>query len=308
MKEAGASGPGCLLCGESHVRPHFYPPSRFHGKTFRYHRCLDCGALSVWPLPEQTELDLMYGVQDHPELPGRASSAKYEFDFGFPRFSQESYQLRFLAQDRILLDGARLLDFACGNGFYLAYARTLGLEAVGVEYDPQLAALVRDKTGLEVLAFAEFERRHRDSRFDAIHLGHVLEHLPDPAGVLQGLKRHAHPRSVFIVDGPLEYNGCLSRWTINLGSLLKAKSHTEQAPQHLSLSTYHSQLRFFERLGFQTARYDAVEQFWPLPDGPDWRSPSLLARHVLARVSIAVSSVVPRLGNLFHYAGTVAAA
>lgn len=301
---AAGPDPRCLLCGASRVRPHFYPPNRFREKTFRYYRCLDCGTLSICPVPEQAELDLMYGVQDHPELPGLASSEKYEFDLDFPRFSQESFQLRFLEQDLPLLSGRRLLDFACGNGFYLAYARKLGLDAVGVEYDPQLAGLLRDKTDLDVLTFGEFQQRHSDSRFDVVHLGHVLEHLPNPAETLERLKPHAHARTVFVVDGPLEYNGCLARWAINLGSRLKAKSHNDQAPQHLTLSTYASQLRFFQRLGFQTLRYEVAEQYWPLPDRPEWRSASLLARHFLARLSIALSSAFPRLGNLFHYAGT----
>jgi len=243
----------------------------------------------------------MYGVHDHPEI---SASSTLDLDSGFPRFSQESYQLSFLEQDRPLLPGGRLLDFACGNGFYLASARRLGFEVMGVEYDARLAEAVRQRTGLDVRSHAEFRESYRGPRFDVVHLGHVLEHVPSPPDLLRELQAHAHARTVFVVDGPLEYNACLSRWVINLGSRLKAKSHNDQAPQHLSLTTYSSQKRFFETRGFKTLRYEAVEQFWPLPDKPEWRSPSLLARYALGRVSIALSERVAPLGNLFHYVGT----
>ncbi len=77
-----------------------------------------------------------------------------------------------------------LLDFGCGNGSMLAFAKLLGWRVVGVERDPVSARFSRELSGapvFETLADARLEPRS----IAAATMNHVLEHLPNPGQVLR---------------------------------------------------------------------------------------------------------------------------
>lgn len=294
--------PTCIICRNDKVHPHFYPSNRYNGKEFRYYECEECGSLSIFPLPSQEDLDKMYGKNDHAYLFELKEDEPFEHQLDYPANTYQRYQLDFLASDILSLPGKKLLDFACGNGYYVAHAQKLGFEAYGVEYNEALSALLRKKTGLNIFTYADFNQRFGHIKFDVIHLGHVLEHLTDPAAMMHDLKQHAHGNTVFIIDGPLENNASLARAVINIGSRLRRKAYNEFEPQHLSFTTYGSQLKFFEKLGMTTLGYECREQYWPLPASP---GPGLssASKHFLAKCSILLSGLFPAHGNVFHYRG-----
>ncbi len=211
-------------------------------------------------------------------------------------------QVEFLALGLADAPGRRLLDFGCSGGFYMTAARELGLEASGVEYDAEYSQRVARAVGLPVTTLDRLEAE-RPAPFDIIHVGHVLEHVAAPAALVRRLMPLAQPTTLWLFDGPLENNRCLSRFVIDIGSRLKRRPYQEIEPQHLSATTARAQRDFFERLGFTALRFEIREQAWPLPETfPGW-SPALLGRFALARVSIGLSRWLPGCGNLFHFAG-----
>jgi SAM-dependent methyltransferase len=103
--------------------------------------------------------------------------AYYEF-FGFPsewlRERYQPYAERFPV-------GARVLDVGCGRGEFLELLADRGIEAVGVDADPEMVGLARGK-GLEVEqgdAIGYLEAR--SAAFDGVFAAHVVEHLPPVA-------------------------------------------------------------------------------------------------------------------------------
>jgi SAM-dependent methyltransferase len=291
------------LCGAIRVVRHFFPPTRFKQRLFHYYRCRACGGLSIFPVPATEELDEIYGLCNHPYLLDQSTTVKGAPPRIYRRYTQEDYQLRFLREDLALLPGPRLLDYGCGSGFYLAEAQSLGLSGIGVEYAGDLASTLRERTGLNIVSVEEFRERAHIQAFDVIHLGHILEHLPDPSQLIADLKPYAHAETLLVVDGPLEDNACLSRWTIDVGSRIKRHAYSDVAPQHLTLTTRGSQLTFFKRNGLNALKYVIIEQYWPLPAAPPWGSLFGLGRYSLARASILLSGLVKGFGNLFHYVG-----
>ena len=199
--------------------------------------------------------------------------------------------------------GKNLLDFATGSGFYLAFAQKLGLEGVGIEYSPEFAALLKTRSDLNIISNKEFEQKYAEQKFDIIHFGHILEHVEKPSELIQQLIPYAHAETVFIVDGPLENNFCLSRFYIKIGSLLKRKKFNTYPPQHLSFTNHKSQLLVFENAGLEKISYKIAEQDFPLPDKPEWKSPVRLISFIISRISIQLSKLHPKAGNVFHYVG-----
>jgi SAM-dependent methyltransferase len=101
--------------------------------------------------------------------------------------------LRDIAGGAVMwLNGSRpgkLLDVGCGNGRFLATMRKLGWEVAGVEPDKQAAKVARERFGLDVHEGVLEEIAFPDDTFDAITMGHVVEHLPDPVNTLRECQR-----------------------------------------------------------------------------------------------------------------------
>lgn len=69
--------------------------------------------------------------------------------------------------------GKRVLDYGCGQGKYLKIMKELGVDAVGIDVNPEQIADLRF-LGFEVYAdSAELKKQ----RFDCILLSHVIEHF-----------------------------------------------------------------------------------------------------------------------------------
>ncbi len=295
--------PVCIICDGKDMKLHFYPPNRFNNKEFNYYKCGKCSSLSIFPIPETGDFNQIYGVNDHSYLLDLSENQSLEFEFGYNKFDHQKLQIDFLKEALPLFKGKKLLDYACGSGFYMAYAIKIGLEPVGIEYSEDFVSLLRKKTKLNIYSLNEFREKYMNEKFDIIHLGHILEHMTNPRQFFNELKKSAHNNTLFIVDGPLENNTCLSRLVINMGAKLKKRKYNGYAPQHLSFTNYDSQLLFFNRLGMKKLKYKVVEQYWPLPDKPDWYSISSVFRHILGRCSIFLSGFFKKQGNVFHYIG-----
>jgi SAM-dependent methyltransferase len=210
--------------------------------------------------------------------------------------------LDFLEEISSDLKGKILLDFASGSGFYLDYAQKLGAEVVGIEFDEQFIKLLKTKSDFNIMTLNEAVERYKDHPFDFIHMGHVLEHLTNPGEILEQLKQMAHKDTIFLFDGPLERNACLSRFYIDFGSWLKSKKYNEYKPQHLTLTNYKSQLNFFKKHGLLNDRYVAVEQYFPLPDRME-KSFFSKFNYMIASLSIMLSNSISSWGNIFHFRG-----
>ncbi|MCW2737645.1 MAG: putative Methyltransferase type 11 [Nocardioides sp.] len=96
-----------------------------------------------------------------------------------------------------LLDGlprsGRLLDVGCGTGALVQSARDAGLEAIGVEPDPEMAALAGSTLGEEVAVDGLPDLPLADNGFDVVTANFVLNHVDDPRAGARELARVAAP-------------------------------------------------------------------------------------------------------------------
>jgi 2-polyprenyl-3-methyl-5-hydroxy-6-metoxy-1,4-benzoquinol methylase len=158
--------------------------------VIRFDRCAGCGlevASPGRPWPEGA-----YPKDEHYPV-------RWEFD-------------RFLAD----LAGARheagapnslLLELGCGAGQFLERARAEGHQPLGIDFNPAAIDEAR-RRGLEVvLGGFEQLRSHLSARgpersFGAVAMFHVIEHLPEPAGLLNGLAEFVRPGTLLGLSCP----------------------------------------------------------------------------------------------------------
>lgn len=173
--------PACPVCGASAWSSH-RPGTRLRS-------CRGCGTLlndrSFSRQEEETRYDHCASVVVHDEDP--VSQGQWQWI---------SHQLPRTSGDRPV----RVLDVGCGKGGFLAAAKEAGAEVHGLELDPSVAEVARQR-GIPVTQGSLFDVGVPAGPWDVITLWDVLDHLDDPAGALQLLMRELAPGGVLVVRG-----------------------------------------------------------------------------------------------------------
>jgi SAM-dependent methyltransferase len=97
-----------------------------------------------------------------------------------------------------------LLDFGCGPGRDLAYFRSLGHEAIGLDGSANLVEMAREATGCEVLHQNFLDLDLPSERFHGVFANASLFHVPtqELPRVLGDLRRALSPSGVLFSSNP----------------------------------------------------------------------------------------------------------
>ena len=195
------SGARCAACGASELSPHLsvagdagpqqlVPTTKLFGTALSdIVRCAACGHMQLAELPSEAQLAGAYA---------RAESADYvEEELG-----QRATARAALERIERHVTRGRMLDLGCWVGYLLDEARGRGWETVGVEPSSFASTFARERLALDVrtadLLSADLER----GSFDAVVLGDVIEHFPDPAGALDRIASLVAPDGVLYLALP----------------------------------------------------------------------------------------------------------
>ena len=99
--------------------------------------------------------------------------------------------------------GERLLDVGCGNGLYLDFAKSRGVEVYGNDVDECQLRPIINRFGRERIRIGELTDNSWDSEFfDYITLWHQFEHDFDPVTTIREIHRILKPSGKVIIDVP----------------------------------------------------------------------------------------------------------
>ena len=171
-------GVKCCFCGASTDER---PPSdsapvrcnvrEFQDQVFTVWRCAGCGSLHTL---EPINYDHYY--RNYP-----IQRQKYD---AFTRATL-SKRLQILTRAG-LIGGKALLDYGCGSGHFVRYAREQGVQAEG--YDPY-----SEEFGDPAVL---------DRGYDFVTAQDVLEHVDDPAAFIASMKRYVAPGGCVVIGTP----------------------------------------------------------------------------------------------------------
>ena len=120
----------------------------------------------------------------------------------------------------------------------------MGWQVVGVEPDPQAAAVARSR-GLDVRLGGIEVLDGFTGEFDWITMSHVIEHVHDPIGLLRACHRLLRPEGRIWIETPNLDSLGHSIYASNWRGL--------EPPRHLVLFTYLSLRRALSEAGFENA-------------------------------------------------------
>lgn len=197
MTEAVGS---CAACGGGPLEPHLSVQrddgSNLVATTTRYGaapddivRCGRCGHMQVAAFPPEPQLDQAYAEVAEAAYVGEEAG-------------QRATAGRTLGRiERHVRRGA-LCDLGCWVGFLVAEAERRGWEAWGVEPSRFASSYARETLGLNVITGTLDGAELPEGHFDAVVLGDVIEHLPEPGEALERIRRLLAPGGVLYLALP----------------------------------------------------------------------------------------------------------
>jgi len=120
----------------------------------------------------------------------------------------------------------KVLDFGCGDGWYLQWCAESGLNSVGFEPNARHAQVVSKRVGVEVFSHLDELLCDHAHSFDFVSLHFVVEHLTALHPLFQSIAKLLTPggRCRFVVPN-------ITSWEF---SLFKRRWHSLDAPRHIS--------------------------------------------------------------------------
>ena len=287
----------CAICdtegNAAEVYPANFTPADFNAEVFsarrlpdRIHyrmvRCNSCGLVRSDPVVDGSLLADLY--------------AESTFDYGEEVADlQETYGRYLDALTRYGAQKNSLLEIGCGNGFFLEEALRRGYRSVrGVEPSADAvsaaAAHVRPNIACDMMRPGLFE----EGTFDVVCLFQVLDHLPDPSGVLRECFRVLRPGGLV-----LSFNHDVRAASARL---LKDKSPIIDI-EHTYLYSNETMRALFAKQGFDVRRVGSalnkynlryLVRLLPLPAGIKEPALGLLSKSAVGRIRLSVP-----LGNQY---------
>jgi SAM-dependent methyltransferase len=199
----------CRICGARGV---VILPFRylFQGRSLYGVRCDACAIIFVEPQPSRDEIAGMYDEGYFTECSDTVGAHGRDAYMEMAETS-EAERLRAAARMdarvvRYATGRGRFLEVGCGPGFFLEAIRRQGWDVQGLEISSFAVTHAVERLGLPVIQGSVEIGVFPEGSFDAVFLGDVLEHLPDPRASLAILKSWLKPGGVLVVAVPSTMN------------------------------------------------------------------------------------------------------
>lgn len=157
---------------------------------FNFCRCDACGYVFDSPRPSIAEIAWFY-----------SQAGKYDSWLQ----QEQARDLLWKRRLRKLLPhraGGSLLDIGAGIGQFLHHAQPLFTHVTGTEVSSSAVRIAKQKYGLELLAGEVEDLDLPANSFDNITLFHVLEHVPDPARLIDRCRDMLRTKGILVIAVP----------------------------------------------------------------------------------------------------------
>jgi SAM-dependent methyltransferase len=178
----------CWTCGTPAARDTGFP-------SLGYVRCPACDLVFA---PDSSHARLR-------ELYGDAYFEDYGMEGAYDEHAEQRRQeahVRARWLRGVAPTGGRLLEVGCASGWFLAEARAIGYDAVGIEPAGEMAAAARERSGAEVHTAMLEDAALAPGSFDVAGAFHVLEHLAAPRDALSAVRSALRPGGRLLLELP----------------------------------------------------------------------------------------------------------
>lgn len=175
----------CRVCNSSELDLYYALGSN---NQYHYYKCSNCKLVNL-------DLDGIKLSENQNKY-----SLKYKDPFDKKK-NKGNYQTSEFVKRQLPNKGV-FLDIGCGNGSLLYFLRQQGWEVKGIELTEFLVEKVTEVLKIEVDRVNFMEIDDFSTKYDALSLRHVLEHLPDSNLAMQNLRKLLVPGGYAVLEFP----------------------------------------------------------------------------------------------------------
>jgi SAM-dependent methyltransferase len=266
----------CALCGRNEDR------LLFRKGRFRIVRCSNCGLSYTNPRLRAGLLADLYTERyfrsDDSLVRGYADYLKEKAAI------QRTFRRRWaVVKEFAELDKGSLLDVGCAMGFLLEIARDEGWDVAGLDISDYAVAFARQISALPVMQSDLRTLPFSDRCFHVITLWDVLEHVPDPVGLIRNCRRKLMTGGLLAIITPDE-----GSWPARLFG--QKWVEYEKPDEHLFFFSGRTMRRLLEQEGFKLEWRGTAGKYVPVG-------------FALQRLRSYQAWVFERIGNLVRTLG-----
>lgn len=253
--------PICRVCRGGHVRAVAELTSERDGRDYRALTCRDCGLLFADPLPDLSfeALQTVYGAEytgDQRVLEGDQASLE---------IARSAVHRQMDIVERYVSPGLALNVGAMGQAIHVVQDRGWRLKIV--DASSYAAETARSLWGIDVTVSRIEDYASDDGAFDFVRMGHVIEHLADPALAMRNVARIMRSGGVALIDTDnaggfrsqiesgirrlLGEGGAAKLVRMATGKELKKKYGRLIPPVHLNIFSERSLRQVLQETGFE---------------------------------------------------------
>ena len=220
-------------------------------KGFDVIECEGCGFKHIIPIPTFEELAYVYTEEYYStEKPLYLERHKEDLDW-WSSVYRERYN-KF--EQHLEIERRRILDVGSGPGYFLLHGKNRGWQTLGIEPSAQAAEHSRG-LGLTIVEdFLTEQTARKLELFDVVHMSEVLEHIPDPKGMLKTVASLLQSGGLVCVVVPNDYNPFQKA----LRDALHFKPWWAAPPHHINYFNFTSLHRLLESVGFEVIHQEAT--------------------------------------------------
>lgn len=192
----------CPICGSTdHSKERVVKDFMTSKEDFTLERCNTCQFVFTSPRPSEDEIGRYYESDDYISHSNKSSGL---FDIAYKMVRSRAIISKEALISKWANKKGRLLDYGCGTGEFLGFAKKSGWDCMGVEPSEVASSQAKSNHHLTVFSPRDFISKQEQLKgsFDAITLWHVLEHLDNPVEKLNMFNQLLSDRGALIVAVP----------------------------------------------------------------------------------------------------------
>jgi len=213
--------------------------------------CNTCGFKHIIPVPTVEELETAY-QHDYYTQEKPLYIERYQEDL---EWWNMVYTRRYeILEKHLPFNQRSLLDIGSGPGYFLLNGLMRGWKVKGIE--PSDKAAEHSRTlGLDIEnLFFTAKTAPNIGTFDAVNLGEVLEHIPEPASLLKLIHHQLNDNGMVCIIVPNDFNP----FQIVLRDHLGFKPWWVAPPHHINYFDFNSLGKLVERCGFEVVHQEST--------------------------------------------------
>lgn len=187
----------CSVCANAEVNRHaiLFEIKEDNDRTYEIRKCSNCQSIYTY-FNRPLNIEIYYDEKDYTVRDTQKTI--------FYKIQEYEYGLVLNKIKKLLtLPDLTLLDFGCGKGLFLQFAKKFGFEGKGIESSKPRANYAKTHFGLEVNTDYYSEGKAFDKNFTLVTLFHVLEHITLPISTLTNLvKDNLEEGGILVIEVP----------------------------------------------------------------------------------------------------------